>query len=82
MDLINKDNYQKINSIAKSKIVLYFSFGSKDMGQVRRWSLRFKDTLTGIKLKNLDWRFEIFEGKNHFNSDIIALLSGLSDLKK
>jgi predicted alpha/beta superfamily hydrolase len=82
MAFINKDDYQKIDSVAKNRIVLYFSFGSKDMGQVRKWSLRLKDTLTGMKLKNLDWRFEIFEGKNHFNSDIIALLNGLIDLKK
>jgi predicted alpha/beta superfamily hydrolase len=34
MDLIKKENYLKIDSVSTSKIVFYFSFGSKDMGQI------------------------------------------------
>ena len=81
MDLVKKENYLEIDSICKQKIVFYFSFGSNDMGQVSKWSEMLKDNLTGLRFKNLDWRFKIFEGKDHNNSDIAALLNGLNDLK-
>lgn len=83
MRLINKGDYQRIDSLSKSKIRFYFSFGSKDMGQVRKWATRLRDNLAGLKFNKLDWRYEILEGKNHFNgSDIMGLLNGLNDLKK
>ena len=81
MDLVKKENYLQTDSICKHKIVFYFSFGSKDMGQVSKWSEILRDNLTGMKFKNLDWRFKIFEGKDHYNSDIAALLNALNDLK-
>jgi len=79
MGLIEKEYYLQID--ASSKTVFYFSYGSKDMKQVRKWSNRLKDNLTGLKFDNFEWRFEIFEGKNHNNSDIFALINGLRDLK-
>jgi predicted alpha/beta superfamily hydrolase len=45
MKLINKNDYQRIDSLSERKIGFYFSFGSKDMGQVRRWALRLKDNM-------------------------------------
>jgi enterochelin esterase-like enzyme len=77
MGLIKKENYQQIDSLCNRKVAFYWSFGSKDMGQVRKWSLRLKDNLTGITFKNFEWNFKIFEGKNHNNSDISALINGL-----
>jgi predicted alpha/beta superfamily hydrolase len=82
MDLVKEENYLQIDSLCKHKTVFYFSFGSEDMGQVRKWSEILKDNLTGLTFKNLEWRFNIFEGKDHNNSDIAALLNGLNDLKK
>jgi predicted alpha/beta superfamily hydrolase len=81
MDLIKKDNYLQIDSTSKHKVIFYFSYGSKDLGQVIKWSEKLKDNLAGIRFKNFDWRFNIFEGKDHNNSDIVALLNGLRDLK-
>jgi enterochelin esterase-like enzyme len=81
MDLIKKENYQKIDSTSKRKVIFYFSYGSKDLGQVSKWSEKLKDNLTGMRFKNLDWRFKIFEGKDHNDSDVVALLNGLNDLK-
>jgi hypothetical protein len=81
MALIEKENYRQIDSEGKSKIVFYFSFGSKDMRQVRKWSQKLNGNLTGMQFKNLDWRFTIFEGKDHYNSGMVALFHGLSDLK-
>jgi hypothetical protein len=81
MDLVKKENYLQIDSLSKSRIVFYLSFGSEDMGQVLKWSQRLKDNLTGLRFNNFDWRFKIFEGKDHNNSDIPALINGLNDLK-
>jgi hypothetical protein len=81
MDLVKKENYLQIDSICKHKIVFYFSFGSQDLGQVSKWSEILRDNLSGLKFKYLDWRFTIFEGKDHNNSDIAGLLNGLKDLK-
>jgi predicted alpha/beta superfamily hydrolase len=81
MDLVKKENYLQIDSICEHKIVFYFSFGSKDMGQVIKWSEILNNNLTGLRFKNLDWQFKIFEGKDHNNSDIDALLNALNDFK-
>jgi predicted alpha/beta superfamily hydrolase len=81
MDLVKKENYLQIDSLSKSRIVFYLSFGSEDMEQVRKWSQRLKDNLTGLSFNNFDWRFKIFEDKDHNNSDIPALINGLNNLK-
>ena len=81
MALVKKERYQHIDSICKNKVVFNFSYGSRDMGQVRKWSQRLKDNLTGLRFGSFDWRFKIFEGKDHNNSDISALINGLNDLK-
>jgi len=80
MDLIKSEYYQRIDSSSNNKIVFCFSFGSKDMKQVRKWSLLLKDNLEGMELQNLDWRFKVFKGKNHYNSDLVALFWGLDFL--
>jgi enterochelin esterase-like enzyme len=68
MGLIKKEYYLQIDS-SSNRTLFYFSYGSKDMRQVRKWSNRLKDNLTGLEFNNFEWRFEIFEGKNHNNSD-------------
>jgi hypothetical protein len=80
MNLIDKEKYLQMDNISKYKIVFYHSYGSKDIGQVRKWSKKLNDNLTGLQFKHLDYRFTIFEGKNHNNSDIAALLNGLNGL--
>jgi predicted alpha/beta superfamily hydrolase len=82
MDLIKSDDYLRIDNLSKDRIVFKFSYGSKDMRQVRKWAQRLNDNLTGIKFNHLEWSLKIFEGKTHDNSDIVALLNGLKDLNK
>jgi predicted alpha/beta superfamily hydrolase len=82
IDLIESEYYRRIDSVSNDKIKFCFSFGSKDMNQVCKWSLKLKDNLTGMDFKNLDWRFKIFEGKNHYNSDLVALFWGLNFVKQ
>lgn len=81
MDLVKKENYLQMDSLCKHEIVFYFSYGTEDMGQVSKWADILKDNLTGLRFQNLDWRFKIFEGKDHNNSDIAAVINGLNDLK-
>lgn len=81
MGLIKREDYLQIDSSSKDRTIFYFSYGSKDMKQVRKWSNRLKDNLTSLELNNFEWRFEIFEGKNHNNSDIYAMINGLSHLR-
>ena len=78
MDLVNLDSYSQIDNSTQKKISFYFSYGSKDMRQVRKWSKKLKENLTGQEFNHFDWNFEIHEGKNHRNSDVIALFHGLS----
>lgn len=82
MDLVKKEDYLRIDSVSKRRIVFYFSYGSKDMDQVIKWADILKENLTGVRFKKLDWRFNIFEGKDHDNSDIAAFINGLKDLKE
>jgi enterochelin esterase-like enzyme len=80
MKLIDKGKYLHADSIVKNKIVFHHSYGSGDMGQVRRWSKKLNDNLTGFEFKHLEYRFTIFEGRNHNNSDIAALINGLHNM--
>ena len=78
MDLINKEIYSNICAVGRIKLSL--SFGSDDIKQVKKWTLILKDNLSSIEPGNLNWSFQIFEGKNHNNSDISALINGLNRL--
>jgi len=77
MDLIDPAKYTRLDSVLKSETPFFFSCGSKDMAQVRKWTGRLKNNLTGIQFKHLNWRSVVFEGKTHNNSDIDALIKGM-----
>lgn len=79
VDLINKESYSNIDCVGKIK--LFLGFGSNDIRQVKKWTLMLKENLSCLELKNLNWSFQIYEGKNHNNSDISALINGLNPLK-
>ncbi|OFX82643.1 MAG: hypothetical protein A2W99_06725 [Bacteroidetes bacterium GWF2_33_16] len=79
IDLISVESYLKLDSLNK-EISFYFSYGSKDMKQVQKWLKKLKENLSGQSFTNFDWKFEIHEGKNHNDSDVIALFHGLSIL--
>jgi predicted alpha/beta superfamily hydrolase len=82
MDLVSKESYERIDSSRNSKLSFYFSYGLKDMKQVKKWSKKLKENLTEIKFEKLDWRFKILEGKDHSNSEIDALQDGLKEFIK
>lgn len=78
MGLISKEIYQGIDNKRTSKMLFYFSYGSKDMKQVQKWAKKLKENLTGMKFENLDWQFKVIEGKNHEESETDALIDGLN----
>lgn len=82
MDLVSKESYQRIDSSINNKLFFYFSYGSKDMKQVQKWSKKLKEIITGMKFENFDWRFKILEGKSHDNSETDALIDGLKEFIK
>lgn len=82
MDLVKQEYYLHVDSVSKGRIVFSFSMGSGDMGQVKKWALKLSDNLSTITFRNLDWHFTIFEGKDHNNSDVSALVNGLQDFRK
>ncbi|HLO58638.1 MAG TPA: alpha/beta hydrolase-fold protein [Bacteroidales bacterium] len=73
MDLIQKENYVKMDSEMKSQVDFYLSYGSNDMKQVIKWADILNGNLTGISFTNLNWHFNVFEGADHNTSDIPAL---------
>ena len=82
MALIKGESFLHVDSLCKEKKVLCFSYGSNDMGQVRKWAVRLKNNLDGLKFMHFAWYFNEFEGKNHNNSDIPALNNGLRICKE
>lgn len=81
MDLVQQKSYVKMDSTIQNRISFYFSCGSHDMKQVRKWSQKLSNNLTGISFNKLDWQYRIFEGKDHYNSDVDALVNGLRSMK-
>lgn len=77
MDFIDSDIYERLDKELSVDIDFYFSYGSKDMKQVRKWGLKLNESLTGIKFERIIWRNDIYEDKNHNNCDLISLINGL-----
>lgn len=81
MDLVRKESYLQMDSASKSNTSFYFSCGSLDMKQVQKWSRKLSENLSGVSFNKLDWQYRIFEGKDHYNSDVDALVNGLRSMK-
>ena len=77
MDYIDPNIYEQLDKKISTDIDFYFSYGSKDMKQVRKWAFRLNENLTDIKLHRIYWKNEIYDGKNHNNCDLISLINGL-----
>ncbi len=81
IDLVQKESYLKLDSTSKNPVSFYFSRGSRDMKQVSKWSQKLSENLSGLTFNKLDWQYQVFEGKDHYNSDVAALVNGLKYLK-
>lgn len=81
MDLVRKESYLQMDSTSINHVSFYFSRGSHDMKQVSKWSQRLSDNLSDLSFNKLDWQYQVLEGKDHYNSDVTALVNGLKYLK-
>ncbi|NJK87355.1 MAG: hypothetical protein HC906_16585 [Bacteroidales bacterium] len=56
MDFIDREKYVQLDKKLPADIYFYFSYGSKDMKQVRKWGLKLNESLTGIKFDRVKWK--------------------------
>ena len=77
MDFTDRAIYERLDKALSAEIDFYFSYGSRDMKQVRKWGLKLNECLTGVKFERIRWRNDIYEAKNHGNCDLISLINGL-----
>lgn len=77
MDYVSAERYVISDAACRNKIAFYLSYGSKDMGQVIKWAQKLNHALADQSFKHIEYHFKVFEGKNHNNSDIPALLLGI-----
>ena len=61
----------------QKNIKFYFSYGSKDMRQVKKWALRLNNNLIALETHRFNWKSEVFNGKNHTTSDKMAIVKGI-----
>ena len=77
MEMIDPEIYNQLDAKLGQPIKFYIGFGSKDMNQVKKWSRKLADILQLLKLTNINWKAEMFEGENHDTSDLHSLKNGL-----
>lgn len=77
MEMIDTTIYNQLDAKLGKPIKFYISHGSKDMAQVKKWSGKLTENLKLLKLTNINWNAEIFEGANHNTSDLNSLKNGL-----
>ncbi len=81
MDLVQRESYLQMDSAIQNGISFYFSCGSRDMKQVSKWSKKLSDNLSGLSFNKLHWQYQVFEGKDHYNSDVVSLMNGLRGMR-
>jgi predicted alpha/beta superfamily hydrolase len=77
MKMVNAGTYMQLDNELKENTNFFFSYGSKDMKQVKKWSATLKSNLQMIKFKHLQWKNEVNEGESHNTNDIVTLIKGL-----
>jgi predicted alpha/beta superfamily hydrolase len=76
-NMVNPRVYQQIDNKINHQVKLYFSYGSKDLKQVREWNSALLKNLDGLKLNHLKWKNEVYKEENHITSVKISLIKGL-----
>ena len=77
MDMVETSIYQTLDNQLKKELKFYFSYGSKDMRQVRKWSEILYNNIKDTKFIHLTWKHEVYQGENHNSCDVISLIKGL-----
>jgi predicted alpha/beta superfamily hydrolase len=77
MDMVDASVYTAMDNHLKKGLKFYFSYGSKDMRQVRKWSEVLYNNIKDTKFKHINWEHEVYQGENHNSCDVISLIKGL-----
>jgi predicted alpha/beta superfamily hydrolase len=77
MEMIEPEIYNQLDAKLGKQVKFFIGYGSKDMGQVKKWSGKLTENLRLLKLSNILWKAEIFKGENHNTSDLHSLKKGL-----
>jgi len=77
MKMVDSLIYKQLDKDLNKNIELYFSYGSKDMKQVKNWAEKLRNNLSGLTLNHIVWKNEIYEGESHNTSDKISIIKGL-----
>lgn len=77
MDFVGAEFFLQADEKLQKKIRLYFSYGSNDMKQVKKWAARLNENLSELKLKNIDWECAVFQDKDHNNADLVSVIEGM-----
>jgi len=77
MNFIDATKYHQLDNVLSTSEAFYFSYGSEDMKQVKKWALRLDESLKSVKFHHINWKHEVLQGKNHSNSDLVALVAGM-----
>jgi predicted alpha/beta superfamily hydrolase len=75
--LVDPAIYMQLDRKLNTEIRFYFSYGSRDMHQVKKWGKRLYQDLQGIKLVHINWEHAIYMGEDHNSSDSVSILKGI-----
>jgi predicted alpha/beta superfamily hydrolase len=78
MNFVDPEIYGKIDLALDKEIAFYFSYGSKDLRQVKKWNTKLEESLSSLEFKNILWKHEVHPGKNHSSSSRSALINGVN----
>jgi hypothetical protein len=81
MEMIDTSHYGQLDNELMCEIKFYFSYGSNDLKQVKKWGSKLYENLETQKFNRIVWKNEIYNGENHNSSDIISLKKGLTFIK-
>jgi len=77
MNFVDDAIYRQMDKNLEKHIKFYFSYGSNDMKQVKKWGEILNRNLIGLNFNHMKWKNEVLQGKNHNTSDVISLINGL-----
>ncbi len=77
LKMVDAYTYMQLDSELKENTEFVFSYGSKDMKQVKKWNMILKNNLQMLTFNHLQWKNEVNEGESHNTNDIVTLIKGL-----
>jgi predicted alpha/beta superfamily hydrolase len=77
MNMVDAGTYLQMDKQLLQPVAFYFTSGSKDMKQVKKWCGILNNNLQTLQFTNLHWRNEVNNGENHNTNDVITLIKGM-----